>query len=425
MERVAPSRRQRAHHRASTAPARRWWRAGCTPPRSAPTRPLDHGQRGRAGRGRVRERALRPRARRLHRREDRPRRLLRAGRRRHALPRRDRQHADGAAGQAAARACRRASSTPVGSSRGEARGRAGDRGHQRATARRGGRGALPRGPALPAQHGGDAAAPAARAARGHSADLAQLFLGASQSRAPPQARHASPPTRWRRCCAHPWPGNVRELEHAVERAVLLASGEEIAPTDLFLGADRAGRRRCSSDMTLDEAERHLIQRALARCGGNVSEAARALGLSRSALYRRSQHHGLQGLREASRSRSAHDQRVFLLSLAAGLPAVVASLALLWLDVARGQGPLDGGRAGGATGVALHLAGAARAGGCARCRRLANLLGGSARGGLLRARPRRPRRRSDGRGAHRDQLAGRHPARAARWARWRPARSCAG
>jgi transcriptional regulator of acetoin/glycerol metabolism len=45
-------------------------------------------------------------------------------------------------------------------------------------------------------------------------------------------------------------------------------------------------------MTLDEAERHLIEQALRRCDGNVSEAARALGVSRSALYRRMQRHGL-------------------------------------------------------------------------------------------------------------------------------------
>jgi transcriptional regulator of acetoin/glycerol metabolism len=47
-------------------------------------------------------------------------------------------------------------------------------------------------------------------------------------------------------------------------------------------------------MTLDEVERHLIQRALVRTGGQVSDAAKALGLSRSALYRRLQHHGLKG-----------------------------------------------------------------------------------------------------------------------------------
>jgi len=91
---------------------------------------------------------------------------------------------------------------------------------------------------------------------------------------------------------HSWRGNVRELEHAVERAVLLASDEEIGPPDLFLGAGAQGPALIER-MTLDDAERHLIQRALARCGGNVSEAARALGVSRSALYRRLQHHGLK------------------------------------------------------------------------------------------------------------------------------------
>jgi len=91
---------------------------------------------------------------------------------------------------------------------------------------------------------------------------------------------------------HPWRGNVRELEHAVERAVLLASGEEIGPQDLFLGPSAQGPALIER-MTLDDAERHLIQRALLRCGGNVSEAARELGVSRSALYRRLQHHGLK------------------------------------------------------------------------------------------------------------------------------------
>jgi DNA-binding NtrC family response regulator len=91
---------------------------------------------------------------------------------------------------------------------------------------------------------------------------------------------------------HPWRGNVRELEHAVERAVLLASGDEIGPQDLFLGPSAQGPALIER-MTLDDAERHLIQRALLRCGGNVSEAARELGVSRSALYRRLQHHGLK------------------------------------------------------------------------------------------------------------------------------------
>ncbi len=93
---------------------------------------------------------------------------------------------------------------------------------------------------------------------------------------------------------HPWTGNVRELEHAVERSVLMARGDRIAAEDLFLSpAARRDSGQLYESMTLDEAERHLIQRALSRCAGNVSEAARELGVSRSALYRRLQHHGLK------------------------------------------------------------------------------------------------------------------------------------
>ncbi|HTK68231.1 MAG TPA: sigma-54 dependent transcriptional regulator [Candidatus Eisenbacteria bacterium] len=92
--------------------------------------------------------------------------------------------------------------------------------------------------------------------------------------------------------AHPWPGNVRELEHAVERAVLLASEDaRIGPAELLLRPVAEGSGRLE-DMTLDEVERHLIRRALDRHEGNVSRAADALGLSRSALYRRLQQHDL-------------------------------------------------------------------------------------------------------------------------------------
>jgi DNA-binding NtrC family response regulator len=85
--------------------------------------------------------------------------------------------------------------------------------------------------------------------------------------------------------SHGWPGNVRELEHAVERAVLLARSEQIRAADLGLGAAPGGAMRLE-DLTLDEAERVLIEKALERHSGNVSKAAEALGLSRSALYRR-------------------------------------------------------------------------------------------------------------------------------------------
>src|SRR5919198_1167117 len=90
---------------------------------------------------------------------------------------------------------------------------------------------------------------------------------------------------------HPWPGNVRELDHVVERAVLMAEGDPIRARDLGLSAGADGVTPLDQ-MSLEAVEQGLIQKALARFGGNVSEAAKALGLSRSALYRRLKHHGL-------------------------------------------------------------------------------------------------------------------------------------
>jgi DNA-binding NtrC family response regulator len=89
---------------------------------------------------------------------------------------------------------------------------------------------------------------------------------------------------------HPWPGNVRELDHTLERAVLMSQGNSIRNPDLGLrGSGPAPRLE---ELPLEEVERLLIRKALERHGGNVSQAAKALGLSRSALYRRLQHHGL-------------------------------------------------------------------------------------------------------------------------------------
>ena len=91
--------------------------------------------------------------------------------------------------------------------------------------------------------------------------------------------------------AHPWPGNVRELDHVLERAVLMARGAVLEAADLGLRAPAQGPAALEQ-MTLDEVERVLIQKALARHNGNVSDAAKTLGLSRSALYRRLERHGL-------------------------------------------------------------------------------------------------------------------------------------
>jgi len=92
--------------------------------------------------------------------------------------------------------------------------------------------------------------------------------------------------------AHPWPGNVRELEHAVERAVLMATSERVGAVDIGLRPVQTTGTAGLEQLTLDEVERELIRRALKRHDGNVSEAAKSLGLSRSALYRRLERHGL-------------------------------------------------------------------------------------------------------------------------------------
>src|SRR5215213_8450546 len=92
---------------------------------------------------------------------------------------------------------------------------------------------------------------------------------------------------------HLWPGNVRELDHVIERAVLMSPGNIVTPFDLALEATPDARMSARlEEMSLEDAERLLIKKALARFEGNANRAAEALGLSRSALYRRLQKYGL-------------------------------------------------------------------------------------------------------------------------------------
>lgn len=90
---------------------------------------------------------------------------------------------------------------------------------------------------------------------------------------------------------HAWPGNVRELNHVVERAVLMAQGKLIHVADLGLLSAREPSRDLE-DMSLEDVERFLIKKTMARFEGNASKAAESLGLSRSAFYRRLQRYGL-------------------------------------------------------------------------------------------------------------------------------------
>jgi len=88
-----------------------------------------------------------------------------------------------------------------------------------------------------------------------------------------------------------WPGNIRELDHSIERAVLLSQAGQVRASDLGLRPPSPAAQRLE-DMSLEDVESFLIRKAIARYGGNISQAAEALGLSRSALYRRLQKYGI-------------------------------------------------------------------------------------------------------------------------------------
>ena len=94
---------------------------------------------------------------------------------------------------------------------------------------------------------------------------------------------------------HDWPGNVRELENAVERAMVTCVGPQLGARDFAFVADDARARSTDmvpADLTLREVEKRVIEAALKRHGGNVTEAAQVLGIDRSSLYDRLKRHGI-------------------------------------------------------------------------------------------------------------------------------------
>ena len=91
-----------------------------------------------------------------------------------------------------------------------------------------------------------------------------------------------------------WPGNVRELQHAVERAVIMSDTAVLQPDDFLLRDDGSAPAEPpnGAPSSLEDLERRHVDRILSKHGGNVSKAARELGISRAALYRRLEKHGL-------------------------------------------------------------------------------------------------------------------------------------
>jgi len=97
-----------------------------------------------------------------------------------------------------------------------------------------------------------------------------------------------------RFLAYDWPGNVRELEHTLERAMIVADSDMITTRDLTPELRDGSNAAESADAVPDGSVRVRIEQALARTGGNRTEAARALGWSRRTFYRRLTECGLLG-----------------------------------------------------------------------------------------------------------------------------------
>jgi Nif-specific regulatory protein len=146
--------------------------------------------------------------------------------------------------------------------------------------------------------GAEIAIPALRERGNDVVELAEVFLARIRQQRPAPSRLS--PDAIAATTAYAWPGNVRELRHAIERACAIAPGDAIDPGDLALrtplGAAPASQSAAPNPMApatlasqyaaLDATERRLVEQAMTAAGGNVSEAARLLGITRIMMKRR-------------------------------------------------------------------------------------------------------------------------------------------
>jgi DNA-binding NtrC family response regulator len=136
--------------------------------------------------------------------------------------------------------------------------------------------------------------PPLRDRRADIAVLAQHFIGIYARKYTVPSRRLTP-AALAVLEAYRWPGNVRELRHAIERATILGAGDAFLPGDFPLAetfAQSLPAGESGDSYNLDQMEERLIRKALADHDGNISHAAAALGLTRAALYRRIEKHGL-------------------------------------------------------------------------------------------------------------------------------------
>lgn len=89
--------------------------------------------------------------------------------------------------------------------------------------------------------------------------------------------------------SHHWPGNVREIQHTIERGVIMSDGLEIKVSDFNLSSESSSSTKSVDEfesLNIHEIEKMLVEKALSKHEGNISKAAKELGLTRAALYRR-------------------------------------------------------------------------------------------------------------------------------------------
>ena len=90
-----------------------------------------------------------------------------------------------------------------------------------------------------------------------------------------------------------WPGNVRELQHAVERVIIMNDAEKLQPEDFYFSVQDVKEDNLKlNNFDLEEAEKLLIIKAVSKNNGNLTKAAKELGLTRASLYRRLEKYGL-------------------------------------------------------------------------------------------------------------------------------------
>jgi transcriptional regulator with PAS, ATPase and Fis domain len=99
------------------------------------------------------------------------------------------------------------------------------------------------------------------------------------------------PVALNKLVSHSWPGNVRELQHALEKAVILSAGQELTPDDFLFTRKNLAVSETNS-LNLEENEKQLVSRAIEKHRGNLSQAARSLGINRSTLYEKIKKYGL-------------------------------------------------------------------------------------------------------------------------------------